>query len=67
MPGLLTFSLRLLFELLLAPLRAARGMLGDRSKPPPPEPSEPPPVRRNRPPRRRATPRRAGPTRGESA
>jgi hypothetical protein len=78
MPGLLVFSLRLLFELLLAPLRAARGMLADRSKappPPPPEspPPEPPPARRNRPPRRRATPRqratprRAEPTRGEVA
>jgi hypothetical protein len=70
-PGLLVFSLRLLVELLLAPLRAFRRTVGRgstqaRSEPvAPPEPAPPRP--RKRPPRRRATPRRAEPTRGEVA
>jgi hypothetical protein len=72
MPGLLVFSLRLLVELLLAPVRALRKTLGgapkeaDRHEPTPVEPT-PPPQRRNRPPRRRATPKRSEPTRGQVA
>jgi hypothetical protein len=72
MPGLLVFSLRLLVEILLAPVRALRKTLGgapkedDRHEPTPVEPT-PPPQRRNRPPRRRATPKRSEPTRGQVA
>jgi hypothetical protein len=72
MPGLLVFSLRLLVELLLAPVRALRKTLGgapketERYEPTPVEPT-PPPRRRNRPPRRRATPKRSEPTRGQVA
>jgi len=70
MPGLLVFSARLLVELLLAPVRAVRRLLGsENGEPPaPPEspPSEPPP---SPPPRPRARPRkrRAEPTRGQVA
>jgi hypothetical protein len=74
MPGLLIFSLRLVVELLLAPVRALRktlmpGHADERvapvapAEPPPP----PPPPPRKRPPRQRATPRRAEPTRGQVA
>jgi len=69
MPGLLIFSLRLVVELLLAPVRALRktlmpGHAHERVEPV--APAEPPPPRK-RPPRRRATPRRAEPTRGQVA
>ena len=81
MPGLLVFSLRLLVEALLVPVRGVLRALGvagfdaDRDEPvgaeaaPPAEPSPPvpPPAARKRPPQRRATPRRAEPTRGEVA
>jgi hypothetical protein len=72
MPGLLVFSLRLVVELLLAPVRALRKTLGgapkeaERYEPTPVEPTPPTP-RRNRPPRRRATPKRSEPTRGQVA
>jgi hypothetical protein len=67
MPGLLIFSARLLLELLLAPVRAVRGLLGseDREPPAPPEPAPPPsPSPR---PRARPRKRRAEPTRGQVA
>ena len=74
MPGLLVFSVRLLVELLLAPVRALRdtlmpGRAHERVAPvaPAPEPPPPPPPPRKRPPRRRSTPRRAEPTRGQVA
>jgi hypothetical protein len=73
MPGLLVFSLRLLVELLLAPVRALRKTLGgapketERYEPVPTQPPPAPQRRRNRPPRRRATPKRAEPTRGQVA
>jgi hypothetical protein len=72
-PGLLLFSLRLLIEALLAPVRRLLGLTRaeeDRfepvaAEPPPPAPARPRP--RARPPRRRAAPRRAEPTRGQVA
>jgi hypothetical protein len=79
--GLLVFSLRLLVEALLVPVRGVLRALGvggsdvDRHEPvvaqaavpaEPPAPA-PPPAARKRPPQRRATPRRAEPTRGEVA
>jgi hypothetical protein len=74
MPGLLIFSLRLLVELLLAPVRALRktlmpGRAHERVAPvaSAPEPPPPPPPPRKRPPRQRSTPRRAEPTRGQVA
>jgi hypothetical protein len=74
MPGLLVFSLRLVVELLLAPVRALRKTVfaagaHERVAPvaPAPEPSPPPSPPRKRPPRRRTTPRRAEPTRGQVA
>jgi pyruvate/2-oxoglutarate dehydrogenase complex dihydrolipoamide acyltransferase (E2) component len=81
MSGLLVFSLRLLVEALLVPVRGVLRALGvgeadtDRHEPAgadavepaePPAPA-PPPAARTRPPQRRATPRRAEPTRGEVA
>jgi hypothetical protein len=68
MPGVLFFSLRLLIEVLLGPVRAARRLFGlepsdaDRYEP---EPAPPPPPKA--PPRRRAPRKRAEPTRGEVA
>ena len=82
MPGLLVFSLRLLVEALLVPVRGvlrAFGVAGrdadpyeSAAEPPAPAvPAEPPsaprPAARKRPPQRRAAPRRAEPTRGEVA
>jgi hypothetical protein len=68
MPGLLLFSLRLLVELMLAPVRALRRSLPRRERAAPVAPApEPQPRPRKRPPRRRATPRRAEPTRGQVA
>ena len=83
MPGLLVFSLRLLVEALLVPVRGVLRAFGvggrdaDRDEPAAAEPpapavaAEPPaaarPAARKRPPQRRATPRRAEPTRGEVA
>ena len=78
MPGLLVFSLRLLVEALLVPvrgvLRALRvgGLDAERHEPggapaAAPAPAPAPPPARKRPPQRRATPRRAEPTRGEVA
>jgi hypothetical protein len=80
-PGLLVFSLRLLVEALLVPVRGVLRALGvagfDAARDEPvgaqdavaaePSPPVPPPVARKRPPQRRATPRRAEPTRGEVA
>jgi hypothetical protein len=75
-PGLLLFSLRLLVEALLAPVRRFLGLgRADEDRfapaPAPPEPPAPAPAAapraRKRPPRRRATPRRAEPTRGQVA
>jgi hypothetical protein len=80
-PGLLVFSLRLLVQALLAPVRGVLRALGiggldaDRDEPagaqataPAEAPAPaPPPAARKRPPQRRATPRRAEPTRGEVA
>ncbi|HEX6696306.1 MAG TPA: hypothetical protein VF080_05905 [Solirubrobacteraceae bacterium] len=80
MPGLLVFSLRLLVEALLVPVRGilrAFGVGGDdaeRFEPAaaePTMPAEPPsaprPAARKRPPQRRAAAPRAEPTRGEVA
>lgn len=80
MPGLLVFSLRLLVEALLVPVRGILRAFGvggggaERFEPAPAEPTmpaEPPsaprPAARKRPPQRRAAPRRAEPTRGEVA
>jgi hypothetical protein len=82
-PGLLVFSLRLLVEALLVPVRGVLRAFGvggrdaDRHEPTFAEPAEPAvpaeprsaprPAARKRPPQRRATPRRAEPTRGEVA
>jgi hypothetical protein len=79
-PGLLVFSLRLLIEALLVPVRGvlrAFGVGRDADRPEPAEPAEPavaaePPsaptsTARERPPQRRAAPRRTEPTRGEVA
>jgi hypothetical protein len=72
-PGLLLFSLRLLIEALLAPLRRLLGLGApeeERYEPAAPEPPPPAPGparARKRPPRRRTTPRRAEPTRGQVA
>jgi hypothetical protein len=70
-PGLLLFSLRLLIEALLAPLRRLLGLGApeeERNEPAAPEPPPPAPApARKRPPRRRATPRRAEPTRDQVA
>jgi hypothetical protein len=63
MPGLLVFSARLLLELLLAPVRAVRRLLGSESDEPP-APPEPSPSSR---PRARPRKRRAEPTRGQVA
>jgi hypothetical protein len=79
--GLLVFSLRLLVEALLVPVRGVLRALGvggldvDRHEsvgaeaavPAEPPAPVPPPAARKRPPQRRATPRRAEPTRGEVA
>ena len=80
MPGLLVFSLRLLIEALLVPVRGVLRAFGvggrdaDRHEPAaaePAVPAEPPsapgPAARGRPRQRPATPRRAEPTRGEVA
>jgi hypothetical protein len=67
MPGLLIFSARLLLELLLAPVRAVRRLLGsgEPPAPPEPEPAPPEPAPSSRP---RARPRkRREPTRGQVA
>jgi hypothetical protein len=67
MPGLLIFSARLLLELLLAPVRAVRRLLGSSEPPAPPEPepAPPEPAPSSRP---RARPRkRREPTRGQVA
>jgi hypothetical protein len=82
-PGLLVFSLRLLVEALLVPMRGVLRAFGvggrdaDRHEPTFAEPAEPAvpaeprsaprPAARKRPPQRRAAPRRAEPTRGEVA
>jgi pyruvate/2-oxoglutarate dehydrogenase complex dihydrolipoamide acyltransferase (E2) component len=82
-PGALVFSLRLLVEALLVPVRRVLRAFGvggrdaDRYEPTAAEPpapavaTQPPPAARRaarkRPPQRRATPRRAEPTRGEVA
>jgi hypothetical protein len=79
-PGLLVFSLRLLVEALLVPVRGVLRAFGVRGRddersdrvptqaaaPAEPAPA-PAPASPRRPPRRRATPRRAEPTRGEVA
>jgi hypothetical protein len=68
MPGLLIFSLRVLIEVLLAPLRVALRSL--RSEPERPEPvvvDEPPPAPRRAPARRRRPAKRVEPTRGQVA
>jgi hypothetical protein len=80
MPGLLFFSVRLLFKALLVGVRGvlrAYGVAGrddersERVPAQPGEPAQPPPApkpaARKRPPQRRATPRRAEPTKGEVA
>ena len=83
MPGVLVFSLRLLVEALLVPVRGVLRAFGvggrdaDRDeptaaeRPAPAVATQPPtaarPAARKRPPQRRATPRRAEPTRGEVA
>jgi hypothetical protein len=68
MPGLLIFSARLLLELVLAPVRAVRRLLGSANGEPPapaePAPPEPSPSSR---PRARPRKRRAEPTRGQVA
>jgi hypothetical protein len=82
-PGLLVFSLRLLVEALLVPMRGVLRAFGvggrdaDRHEPAFAEPAEPAvpaeprsaprPAAGKRPPQRRAAPRRAEPTRGEVA
>jgi pyruvate/2-oxoglutarate dehydrogenase complex dihydrolipoamide acyltransferase (E2) component len=79
-PGLLIFSLRLLVEALLVPVRGVLRAFGvggrdaDRHEPAFAEPAEPAeprsaprPAARTRPPQQRAAPRRAEPTRGEVA
>jgi hypothetical protein len=68
MPGLLIFSARLLLELVLAPVRAVRRLLGsENGEPPaPPEPAPPEPSPSSRP-RARPRKRRAEPTRGQVA
>jgi pyruvate/2-oxoglutarate dehydrogenase complex dihydrolipoamide acyltransferase (E2) component len=82
-PGVLVFSLRLLVEALLVPVRGVLRAFGvgrhdaDRYEPAAAEPPAPAvaaqprpaarPAARKRPPQRRATPRRAEPTRGEVA
>src|SRR3954465_12618093 len=68
MPGLLIFSARLLLELVLAPVRAVRRLLGSENGEPlaPPEPAPPEPAPSSRP-RARPRKRRAEPTRGQVA
>jgi hypothetical protein len=64
MPGVLLFSARLVLELLLAPVRAVRRLLGgDEERPPTAEPAEPAPP----PPPARRRKRRSEPTRGQVA
>jgi hypothetical protein len=71
MPGVLLFSVRIVLELLLAPVRALRRLLGGAERRPPatapaePAPAEPAPPPRQAPPRRRKP--RSEPTRGQVA
>lgn len=67
MPGVLLFSVRIVLELLLAPVRALRRLLGGAERrPPTTAPAEPAPPPRQAPaPRRRK--RRSEPTRGQVA